>query len=79
MKDYIAMSISEMECDDVTFEIDFEAWTDTSGPGSDESYIEVKKATLWCGKLNIDVTELMQRSSDVCAVIYNYLDETSGD
>ena len=29
MKHFIAMSISEMECDDVTFEIDFEAWTDT--------------------------------------------------
>ena len=32
-----------------------------------------------CGKLNIDVTELMQRSSDVLAVIDNYLHETSGD
>jgi hypothetical protein len=79
MKDYIAMSISEMECDDVTFEIDFEAWTDTSGPGSDESYIEVKKATLWCGKLNIDVTELMQRSQDLPLLIEAYLDQTSGD
>ena len=79
MKDYIAMSISEMECDDVTFEIDFEAWTDTSGPGSDDSYIEVKKATLWCGKLNIDVTELMQRSQDLPLLIEAYLDQTSGD
>jgi hypothetical protein len=79
MNDYIAMSISEMECDDVTFEIDFEAWTDTSGPGSDESYIEVKKATLWCGKLNIDVTELMQRSQDLPLLIEAYLDQTSGD
>jgi hypothetical protein len=79
MKDYIALSISEMECDDVTFEIDFEAWTDTSGPGSDESYIEVKKATLWCGKLNIDVTELMQRSQDLPLLIEAYLDQTSGD
>ena len=78
MKDYIAMSISEMECDDVTFEIDFEAWTDTSGPGSDESHIEVKKATLWCGKLNIDVTELMQRSQDLPLLIEAYLDQTSG-
>ena len=79
MKDYIAMSISEMECDDVTFEIDFEAWTDTSGPGSDDSYIEVKTATLWCGKLNIDVTELMQRSQDLSLLIEAYLDQTSGD
>ena len=78
MKHFIAMSISEMECDDVTFEIDFEAWTDTSGPGSDESYIEVKKATLWCGKLNIDVTELMQCSQDLPLIIEAYLDETSG-
>ena len=78
MKHFIAMSISEMECDDVTFEIDFEAWTDTSGPGSDESYIEVKKATLWCGKLNIDVTELMQCSQDLPLIIEAYLDQTSG-
>ncbi len=79
MKDYISMTIADLDVDDVTFEIEFEAWTDTSGPGSDESYIEVTKATLWCGKLNIDVTELMQHSSDVLAVIDAYLDETSGD
>jgi hypothetical protein len=79
VKDYISMTIADLDVDDVTFEIEFEAWTDTGGPGPDDSYIEVTKATLWCGKLNIDVTELMQRSSDMCAVIYNYLDETSGD
>lgn len=79
MKDYISMTIADLDVDDVTFEIEFEAWTDTSGPGPDNSYIEVTKATLWCGKLNIDVTELMQRSSDVLAVIDNYLHETSGD
>ena len=79
MKVYISMTIADLDVDDVTIEIEFEAWTDTSGPGSDESYIEVTKATLWCGKLNIDVTELMQHSSDVLTVIDNYLDETSGD
>lgn len=79
MKDYISMTIADLDVEDVTFEIEFEAWTDTSGPGPDNSYIEVTKATLWCGKMNIDVTELMQRSSDVLAVIDNYLHETSGD
>ena len=79
MKDYIAMSISEMECDDVTFEIEFEGWTDNCGPGPDESYIDIHKATLWCGKFNIDVTELMQRSDDIRMLIAAYLDQTYGD
>jgi hypothetical protein len=78
MKDSLALSISEMEVDDVTFEIEFEGWTDTSGPGPDTSYIDIHKVTLWCGKLNIDVTELMQGSDDLRDVIEAYLDFTSG-
>lgn len=73
------MTIADLDLDDVTFEIEFEAWTDTGGPGPDDSYIEVTKATLWCGKLNIDVTELMQRSDDLRGQIETYLDQTSGD
>lgn len=72
------MTIADLDVDDVTFEIEFEAWTDTSGPGPDDSYIEVTKATLWCGKLNIDVTEVMQCSDDLRGQIEAYLDETSG-
>ena len=78
MKNYLAMSISEMEVEDVTFEVEFEGWTDTSGPGPDESHIDIHKVTLWCGKLNIDVTEVMQCSDDLRGQIEAYLDETSG-
>ena len=78
MKDYISMTIADMDVDDVTFEIEFEAWTDTGGPGPDDSYIEVTKATLWCGKLNIDVTEVMQCSDDLRGQIEAYLDFTAG-
>ncbi len=78
MKQSLALSISEMEVDDVTFDIEFEGWTDTSGPGPDESHIDIHKVTLWCGKLNIDVTELMQSSEDLRDVIEAYLDFTAG-
>jgi len=76
MKQSLAMSISE-ELNDVTFEIEFEGWIDTSGPGPDESHIEIHKVTLWCGKY-IDVTEVMQCSEDLRDVIEAYLDFTAG-
>jgi len=77
MKQTLALSISE-ELNDVTFEIEFEGWTDNCGPGPDESYIDVHKVTLWCGKLYIDVTEVMQCSEDLRDVIEAYLDFTAG-
>jgi hypothetical protein len=77
MKQSLPLSISEMEVDDVTFEIEFEGWTDKSGPGPDERHIEIHKVTLWCGKY-IDVTEVMQSSEDLRDVIEAYLDFTSG-
>jgi hypothetical protein len=76
MKQSLALSISE-ELNDVTFEIEFEGWTDTSGPGPDENHIEILKVTLWCGKY-IDVTEVMQCSEDLRDVIEAYLDFTAG-
>jgi hypothetical protein len=78
MKDYLDIPISEMEVEDVTFEVEFEGWTDKSGPGPDESHIDIHKVTLWCGKLNIDVTELMQCSDDLRNQIEAYLDFTYG-
>lgn len=78
MKDYLELPISEMEVEDVTFEVDFEAWTDTSGPGPDESHIDILKVILRCGKWNIDVTEVMQCSDDLRGQIEAYLDFTSG-
>jgi hypothetical protein len=78
MKDYLDIPISEMEVEDVTFEVEFEGWTDKSGPGPDESHIDIHKVTLWCGKLNIDVTEVMQCSDDLRNQIEAYLDFTAG-
>ena len=78
MKDYLDIPISEMEVEDVTFEVEFEGWTDKSGPGPDESHIDIHKVTLWCGKLNIDVTEVMQCSVDLRNQIEAYLDFTYG-
>ena len=78
MKDYLELPISEMEVEDVTFEVEFEGWTDKSGPGPDESHIDIHKVTLWCGKLNIDVTEVMQCSDDLRNQIEAYLDFTAG-
>jgi hypothetical protein len=78
MKDYLDIPISEMEVEDVTFEVEFEGWTDKSGPGPDESHIDIHKVTLWCGKLNIDVTEVMQCSEDLRNQIEAYLDFTYG-
>ncbi len=78
MKDYLELPISEMEVEDVTFEVEFEAWTDTSGPGADESHIDILKVTLRCGKWNIDVTEVMQCSEDLRGQIEAYLDFTAG-
>jgi hypothetical protein len=78
MKDYLDIPISEMEVEDVTFEVEFEGWTDKSGPGPDESHIDIHKVTLWCGKLNIDVTEVMQCSDDLRNQIEAYLDFTYG-
>jgi len=78
MKDYLELPIAEMEVEDVTFEVEFEAWTDTSGPGPDESHIDILKVTLRCGKLNIDVTELMQCSDDLRGQIEAYMDFTAG-
>jgi hypothetical protein len=78
MKDYIAMTIADLDVEDVTFEVEFEAWTDTSGPGPDESHIDIFKVTLRCGKWNIDVTEVMQCSDDLRGQIEAYLDFTAG-
>jgi len=78
MKDYLELPISEMEVEDVTFEVEFEAWTDKSGPGPDESHIDIHKVTLRCGKWNIDVTEVMQCSDDLRGQIEAYLDFTAG-
>jgi len=78
MKDYLELPVSEMEVEDVTFEVEFEGWTDKSGPGPHESHIDIHKVTLWCGKLNIDVTELMQCSDDLRNQIEAYLDFTYG-
>jgi hypothetical protein len=78
MKDYLELPVSEMEVEDVTFEVEFEGWTDKSGPGPYESHIDIHKVTLWCGKLNIDVTELMQCSEDLRNQIEAYLDFTAG-
>ena len=46
MKDYLELPIAEMEVEDVTFEVDFEAWTDKSGPGPDEGHIDILKRIL---------------------------------
>ena len=78
MKQSLALSISDMEIDDVTFEVEFEAWTDKSGPGPDDSHIDILKVTLRCGKWNIDVTEVMQCSDDLRGQIEAYLDFTAG-
>jgi len=78
MKDYLELPIAEMEVEDVTFEVDFWAWTDKSGPGPDESHIDILKVTLRCGKWNIDVTEVMQCSDDLRGQIEAYLDFTAG-
>jgi hypothetical protein len=78
MKQFIDIQISEMVVEDVIFEVEFEGWTDTSGPGPDESHIDIHKVTLLCGKLNIDVTEVMQCSEDLRNQIEAYLDFTAG-
>jgi hypothetical protein len=78
MKDNLELPISEMEVEDVTFEVEFEGWTDKSGPGPHENHIDIHKVTLWCGRLNIDVTELMQCSDDLRNQIEAYLDFTYG-
>jgi len=78
MKDYLELPISEMEVEDVNFEVEFEGWTDKSGPGPDESHIDILKVTLRCGKWNIDVTEVMQCSEDLRGQIEAYLDFTAG-
>jgi hypothetical protein len=78
MKQYLDIPIAEMEVEDVIFEVEFEGWTDTSGPGPDESHIDIFKVTLRCGKWNIDVTEVMQCSDDLRGQIEAYLDFTAG-
>jgi hypothetical protein len=78
MKDYLELPIAEMEVEDVIFEVEFEGWTDTSGPGPDESHIDIHKVTLRCGKWNIDVTDVMQCSEDLRNQIEAYLDFTAG-
>jgi hypothetical protein len=78
MKDYLELPIAEMEVEDVTFEVEFKGWTDTSGPGPDESHIDILRVTLRCGKWNIDVTEVMQCSDDLRGQIEAYLDFTAG-
>jgi hypothetical protein len=78
MKDYLELPISEMEVEDVTFEVEFLGWTDKSGPGPDESHIDILEVTLRCGKWRIDVTEVMRCSDDLRGQIEAYLDFTAG-